>query len=141
MKAFKVIDKETLLGSNAAIFRNLYGKERLLKEIEGLEVFFPKYSKGSFVGKAPRSIGLMAFEYVEEAKCFQKQCGLEDTTKIVHVSGRPCKKQNALIITGLGCCISDFKDLKKSSALRIPAQVGTIFFDHLTVREDYHESI
>ncbi len=132
MKAFKVIDKDTRMGSNAAIFMTCCGEEKLMEVIReySLRPYFPRYIRGSLVKKVPRSPGIMAFKTIEHAKKFQYRYALENRTIIVEVEGRPCKRQDRKIRNSMGILPKRFA--KKGRSLSPPAP-GTVFFDFVEV--------
>ncbi len=133
MKAYKIVDKETRMGSNAAMFKRSCGTAVLLDIIKNnhLEPYFPKYSEGDIVKKAPRSLGIMAFETVANAVEFQRDYEIENFTEIIPVKGAPCKNQKVQIYSGIGCYPERLT--RRGRKRRISPPEGTIFFDWVKV--------
>lgn len=133
VRAYKIIDKETRMGSNAAMFKRSRGIAALLDIIKSnrLEPYFPKYVEGSIIKKAPRSSGIMAFETVRNAVEFQFEYELEYFTEIVPVEGVPCKNQKIEIYSGIGRYPEKLK--RRGRKRRISPPKGTIFFDWVKV--------
>ncbi len=141
MKAYKLVDKLTDMGSNAALYRKKYGTQLLLNTIKGneLEPYFPQYIKGAVIKKVPYSPGIMAFENLQSLKEFQEYNNLEETTKVVEVEGKPCKKQGKPIYAGMGYYPEQFTACQRRTLMDAPK--GTVFFDFITVGGEYNESI
>jgi len=133
VKGYKVVDRDTRMGSNAAMFKRRYGKDALLNKIKnnGLEKYFPTYGKGSTVKKTDYSLGIMAFETIKDAAEFQHDYGLEDFTEIVSVEGVLCRNQRKRIYSSVGCYPERLAHRKGRRRMSPPQ--GTVFFDWVKV--------
>jgi hypothetical protein len=91
MIVYKVVDKKSRYGSNAAIYMkiNNLDQNQFKKQIEGWRIsnYFPKYKKDEIVKYVKRSPGIMCFENPNKAKQFIMKENIDDVTEIIKVKG------------------------------------------------------
>ena len=102
--AYKVVDKETRYGTNAALM--LHAKEHdrcdVARVLIAYEQFFPKYERDAFIECVPNSPGVCCFETIEDAQNFIRD-DLGDLcyeVKIIKVEG--LKRLRKRIYTQIG---------------------------------------
>jgi hypothetical protein len=132
MIAYKVVHKKTRYGSNAAGFIKDNGEKSFYYTVKQLKLkkFFPVYKKNTVVKQAPKSVGLMAFESLDQALGFIYEYDFD--AKIIKVEGTRKRKQARKIRHG---CMNIEYLLEEDGKHLTPTHEGTIFFAKLKVLE------
>lgn len=90
MIAYKVVDKEYRLGSNALLYIDTNGFELFKRAVQKyqLQLYFPVYKKGAIVKAVEGSIGIMCFFSEDCAKEFIYYYRISRPVIIVKVDGK-----------------------------------------------------
>jgi hypothetical protein len=119
MIAYKVVDKRTRYGTNAAIFIDStkfskYEFERFIKENDLVE-YYPSYEKGNIAEAVKDSHGIMCFHDINDAYDFMERENLEDICEIIKVEGINLihdGKRSYRIAPSVGMFPNNVKDIK-----------------------------